>query len=53
MPELSRRGGTNNASPAAPETAKTIDFSRLELGKHLLAARIDRRHVELLQLSRQ
>jgi hypothetical protein len=29
-----------------PKTAKTIDFTRLKLRKHLLAARIDRRHAE-------
>jgi hypothetical protein len=28
------------------KAAKTIDFTRLKLRKHLLAARIDRRHVE-------
>ncbi|MGZ3297329.1 MAG: DUF2267 domain-containing protein, partial [Xanthobacteraceae bacterium] len=31
-----------------PKTAKTIDFTRLELRKHLLAARIDCRHDETL-----
>src|SRR6202022_2091627 len=34
-------------APNLPKTAQTIDFTRLELRKHLLAARIDRRHVSL------
>jgi hypothetical protein len=33
-------------APNLPKTAKPIDFTRLKLRKHLLAARIDRRHVE-------
>jgi hypothetical protein len=37
---------TRGIPPNQPKTAETIDFTRIELRKHLLAACIDRRHVE-------
>ena len=37
---------TRGIAPNLPKAAKTIDLTRLKLRKHLLAARIERRHVE-------